>query len=53
MRLIAAQLFGTDASDPATQAGAAVMLLFVALARSTAPTRRAAHVNPLETLRGE
>jgi putative ABC transport system permease protein len=52
-RLIAAQLFGVGASDPATLAGAAVMLLFVALAASTVPTRRAAHVNPLEALRGE
>jgi ABC-type lipoprotein release transport system permease subunit len=46
-------LFGVGASDPATLAGAAVMLLFVALAASTVPTRRAAHVNPLEALRGE
>jgi predicted permease len=52
-RVIASQLYGLKASDPATLAGAAAVLIFVALAASWIPARRAAGIDPMKALRHE
>jgi predicted permease len=52
-RLIASQLYGVTASDPATIAAAAGLLLAVALLAGYLPARRATRVNPVLALRYE
>jgi ABC-type antimicrobial peptide transport system permease subunit len=52
-RWLQAQLFGVDGHDPATMAGAAVVLLAVALLASAVPARRASRIDPLAALRME
>jgi putative ABC transport system permease protein len=52
-RLVRAQLFGLDPSDPATFALAAVTLATVALLAGYIPARRATRVNPMLALRYE
>jgi ABC-type antimicrobial peptide transport system permease subunit len=52
-RLIAALLFGIEATDPTTFAAVAVMIVAVALAASWVPARRAARIAPLIALRHE
>ena len=52
-RLISSLLFGVSATDPATFAGIALLLITVALAASLLPARRAALADPLLALRGE
>jgi predicted permease len=52
-RALQAQLFGLDGHDPVTMAGAAAVLLAVALLASVLPARRALHVDPLVALRSE
>ena len=52
-RWMSALLFGIDAVDPATYAATAGVLLMAAMAACYIPARRAAAVNPAETLRGE
>jgi ABC-type antimicrobial peptide transport system permease subunit len=52
-RLLATLLFGVEASDPATLAGAAIFLLAVALIASALPALRAARLDPVEVLRSE
>jgi ABC-type antimicrobial peptide transport system permease subunit len=50
-RLLENRLFGIQADDPLTLAGAAAVLLITAAAASWLPARRAAATDPLETLR--
>ncbi|MFC1530007.1 ADOP family duplicated permease [Gemmatimonadota bacterium] len=52
-RLIEGMLFGITPTDPATSAGVVVILLAVALSASYLPVRRAAGINPVETLGSE
>jgi len=52
-RLISSLLFGVTALDPATYAATATVLLVAALAATYVPARRAASVDPMETLRDE
>ena len=52
-RLIAAQLYGVGASDPAVLSGAATFLVATALAACAIPTLHATRVPPMEALRHE
>jgi len=52
-RLIASQLYGLKAWDPATLAGSALLLILVALGASWIPAQRAASVDPSRALRAE
>jgi ABC-type antimicrobial peptide transport system permease subunit len=53
MRLMKSLLFGITPLDPFTYASVPVVLLAAALAASYLPARRAAAVDPVETLRAE
>jgi ABC-type antimicrobial peptide transport system permease subunit len=50
-RLLRGVLHDVSATDPATLAGAAVLLVAVAAAASLVPALRAARVDPVSTLR--
>jgi predicted permease len=52
-RLVQSQLFGVQPMDGATLAGAAALVVAVALGASAVPARRASSVNPTEALRAE
>ncbi|MEZ5317788.1 MAG: ABC transporter permease [Vicinamibacterales bacterium] len=52
-RLIASRLYGVTATDVPTYAGAAALLLLVALAADLAPAIRATRVDPIIALRRE
>jgi putative ABC transport system permease protein len=46
-------LFGVSASDPATFLLVSMLLVVVALVASYVPARRAAHIDPMHSLRSE
>ncbi len=52
-RFMSSQLFAISPNDPATYAVVALLLLFVSLAASYAPARRASLLNPTAALRHE
>jgi putative ABC transport system permease protein len=52
-RLLASMVFGVETTDPPTFAAAAGVLALVAAVACWSPARRAAAVDPIETLRGE
>jgi ABC-type antimicrobial peptide transport system permease subunit len=52
-RLMSSLLFGVGALDPLTYVGAVVVILAAAALASYVPARRAAQIDPVETLRAE
>jgi predicted permease len=52
-RLLSTILFGITPLDPVTYLSAAVLIAVAAMAATYVPARRAASVDPMETLRGE
>ena len=52
-RLVRGLLFELETLDPVSYAGAAAVLLAVALLACCLPARKAAHTDPMEALREE
>ena len=50
--LLAASIYGVDARDPVTLAGAAALLAVIGLLAAWLPARRAARLDPVRALRG-
>jgi ABC-type antimicrobial peptide transport system permease subunit len=50
-RVMKSLLYQISATDPATLAGVAILFLFIALAASYIPARRAARIDPVDALR--
>jgi len=53
MRLLSTMLYGVRPTDPLTFAGSAALVILVALAASWLPARRAASIDPMQSLRTE
>ena len=53
MRVLRGMLFGVSPNDPATLAAACAVMLVIAVAASWLPARRAAAMDPMESLRRE
>ena len=52
-RLLVTVLYGVGPSDPLTFGAVAAMLVVTAIAASWIPARRAARIDPVETLRAD
>jgi putative ABC transport system permease protein len=52
-RLLTAFLYGVEPTDPAVLSAIALLLFVVTLVASVIPARRAAHIDPLETIRSD
>jgi ABC-type antimicrobial peptide transport system permease subunit len=52
-RLVASELYGVQAANPAVLGGAALLLALIGLAAAAIPGWRASRVDPLEALRYE
>jgi putative ABC transport system permease protein len=52
-RSISSLLFGIEPLDPLTYIASGVLIVTAAMAASYVPARKAASVDPMETLRGE
>lgn len=52
-RLLTSFLYEVEPTDPAVLSAIALLLLVVTLVASVLPARRAAHIDPLETIRSE
>jgi ABC-type antimicrobial peptide transport system permease subunit len=52
-RALSGLLFGVSGTDPLTLAGVGLLLAAVSLTSCSLPARRAAHVDPVVTLRSE
>jgi putative ABC transport system permease protein len=52
-RLLQSVLFAVSPSDPIAFVGAPLLMLIVAVAATSLPTRRAVRVNPVSVLRSE
>ncbi len=53
MRLLSTMLYGVRPTDPLTFAGSSALVILVALAASWLPARRAASIDPMQSLRTE
>jgi predicted permease len=53
MRLLSTMLYGVRPTDPLTFAGSSALVILVALAASWFPARRAASIDPMQSLRTE
>ena len=53
MRLLSTMLYGVKPTDPLTFAGSSALVILVALAASWLPARRAASIDPMQSLRTE
>jgi predicted permease len=53
MRLLSTMLYGVRPTDPLTFAGSSALAILVALAASWIPARRAASIDPMQSLRTE
>ena len=51
-RLLRAQLFGVTAAEPGVMAGAAALLIAIAVAAIAIPSWRASRIDPAATLNG-